>query len=107
MLPSLRTPRRGKCPPFPGGGQYSIVHVPCRSTPPYAPYEGPPVNKSPGVNKPPPGGPPGGPEESGERYQNFEEIVGALRAQIFQSELMHIRFQWILEVFASEAAKSG
>ena len=42
--------------------------------------------------------PPRGPEEGGERYQHFEEIVCALRAQIFRSELMHIGFQWILEV---------
>ena len=39
-----------------------------------------------------------GPEEGGERYQHFEEIVGALRAQIFRSELMHLGFQWILVV---------
>jgi hypothetical protein len=70
-------------------------------------YEGPPVNKSPGVNQPPPWGPPGGPEENGERYQHFEEIVGALRAQIFRSELMRMGFQWIFEVFASVASKSG
>ena len=61
-------------------------------------YEGPPVNKSPGVNKPPPGGAPGGPEEGGERYQHFEEIAGALRARIFQPEIMHAGFQWILVV---------
>jgi hypothetical protein len=52
-------------------------------------YEGPLVNKSPGVNKPPLRGPPKGPEEGTERYQHFEEIVGALRVQIFRAELMH------------------
>ena len=52
-------------------------------------YEGPPLNKSQGVliNLPP-----GGPEEGGERYQHFAEIVGALRAQIFRSELMRVVF---------------
>ena len=50
-----------------------------------------------------PGGPPrgpfgGGPEGGGERYQHFEEIVGALRTQIFRSEFMHIGFQLILVV---------
>ena len=71
-------------------------------------YEGPPANKSPGVNKPPPpGGPRGGPEEGGERYQHFEEIVGALRAQIFRSELTHTVFQRFFDVFASDASKSG
>ena len=49
-------------------------------------------------------GPPGGPEEGGERYQHFEEIVGALRAQFFRSELMHIGFLMIFEVFASGAS---
>jgi hypothetical protein len=61
-------------------------------------YEGPPVNKSPGVHKPPPGGPRGGPEEGGGRYQHFAEIVGALRAQVLRSESMHIGFHMILEV---------
>ena len=61
-------------------------------------YEGPPVNKCPGVSKPPPGGPRGAPRRAGERYQHFEEIVGALRAQIFRSEFMHIGFQWLLVV---------
>jgi hypothetical protein len=45
-----------------------------------------------------PRGTPGAPEEGGERYRHFEEIAGALRAQIFGSELMHIGFQRILEV---------
>ena len=70
-------------------------------------YEGPPINKGPGVNKPPPGGPLGAPRKTGGRYQHFEEIVGALRAQIFRSEKMHIVFQRIFEVFASGASKSG
>jgi hypothetical protein len=51
------------------------------------------LDKSPGVNKPP-RGPPGSPEEGGEHYLHFEEIVGARRAQFFRSELMHIGFQW-------------
>jgi hypothetical protein len=57
-----------------------------------------------------PGGPPGaprGPKENAERYQHFEEIVGALRAQIFRSELMHIVFERMFEDFASGASKSG
>ena len=41
------------------------------------------------------------------RYQHFEEIVGALRAQIFRSEFMHVIFQWLLHVFASGTSKSG
>jgi hypothetical protein len=39
-----------------------------------------------------PAGAPRGPEEGGDRYQHFEEIVGALRAQFFRSELMRIGF---------------
>jgi hypothetical protein len=66
-------------------------------------YEGPPVNKCPGVNKPPPGGPPGAARGGGERYQHFEETVGALRAQFFRSDL----FLMIVVVFASGASKSG
>jgi hypothetical protein len=45
--------------------------------------------------------PPGarrGPKEGGECYQHFEEVVGALRAQVVQFELMHMGFQWILVV---------
>jgi hypothetical protein len=33
---------------------------------------------------------PGGPEGGGGRYQHFAEIVGALRAQNFRSEIVHI-----------------
>jgi hypothetical protein len=55
--------------------------------------------------------PPGGPREAQrgaeERYQHFAEVVGALRAQIFRSELMHIVFLLIFEVLASGASKSG
>ena len=54
-----------------------------------------------------PRGPPGGPEEGRERHQHFEEIVRALRAQIFRSELLHIGFQLIVEIFESGASKSG
>jgi hypothetical protein len=61
-------------------------------------YERPPINKRPSVTKPPPGGPRGDPEEGGKRYQHVQEIVGALRAQFFRSEFMHIGFQWILDV---------
>jgi hypothetical protein len=42
-------------------------------------YEGPPVDRSPGVKKPSPGLTPRGPEKDGERYQHFDWIVGALR----------------------------
>jgi hypothetical protein len=52
--------------------------------------EGPPVDKSPGVNKPPPG--PRGPQEDGERYLHFAEIVGTLRTHFFRSELMRAGF---------------
>jgi hypothetical protein len=45
-------------------------------------YAGPPVNTSPVVNKPPPGGPRGAPRR-GERYQQCAEVVGALRAPFF------------------------
>jgi hypothetical protein len=34
----------------------------------------------------------------GERYHHFAEIVGALGAQIFRSELIRMRVQWISEV---------
>jgi hypothetical protein len=51
--------------------------------------------------------PPGGPEEGGERYQQFEEIVGALPAQIFRSESMRMVFLMIFEIFASGTSKSG
>jgi hypothetical protein len=70
-------------------------------------YERPPVNKSPGVNKPRPPGAPGAPEEGGERYQHIEEIAGALRAQFCRPELMRIVFLMMFEVFASGASKSG
>ena len=78
-----------------------------RTEPAPGDYERPPFNKSPGVNKPPPGGPRGGPEENGERDQHFAEIVGALRAQFFRSELMHMFFQQILEVSLVGTSKSG
>jgi hypothetical protein len=48
-----------------------------------------------------------GPEENGERHQHVEEIVGALRAQFFRPEVIHIGFQRIVDVFASGASKSG
>ena len=48
------------------------------------------------INLPP--GAPGGPREGGECYQHFEEIVGALRAHFFRSELMHMGFHMILVV---------
>jgi hypothetical protein len=47
-------------------------------------YEGPPVSKSPGVNKPPPVGPQGGPMEGGKRDQHFAEIVSALHTQFLR-----------------------
>jgi hypothetical protein len=40
--------------------------------------------------------PPEGPR--GERYQYFEEIVGAFRTQTFRSEFMGMGFHWILVV---------
>ena len=70
-------------------------------------YEGPPVNKSPGVKYTSPRGPPRGPEEGGEHYQHFEEIVGALRAQFFMSEFLHIGFQWILKIFRIGSLEIG
>jgi hypothetical protein len=70
-------------------------------------YGGPPVIKARVFTNLPPGAPEGGPEEGGGRYQHFEEIVGALRAQFFRSELMHVVFQLFFEVFASGASKSG
>ena len=46
----------------------------------------------------PPGGPRGAPRRAGNVTSIFEEIVGARREQIFQSEFMRLVFQWILVV---------
>jgi hypothetical protein len=39
-----------------------------------------------------------GPEEGGEHYQHFAEIVGVLRTRQLWSKFMHIGFQRILKV---------
>jgi hypothetical protein len=56
-------------------------------------YERPPVNKSPGV-----GGPRGAPRRGGGRYQHFEEIVGALRAQLLSARIHAYCFHKIWDV---------